>query len=48
MAAKPKQSYVRAFDGATMIEIEPGWYVNAEVWPTLARLGVVSCSKKEE
>lgn len=40
-------SYIRKFDAAKMVEIEPGWYVNAAVWALLFRAGVTSITKKE-
>lgn len=42
------KSYIRDEDGAKMIEIEPGWFVNETVWHLLMKAGVTSCSKKEQ
>lgn len=48
-APKPAENYVREFDRANMVEVEPGWFVNEAVWAHLTRYyGVVSCTKKQE
>lgn len=31
MTTKPDNSYVREGDGATMVEVKPGYFVNAAV-----------------
>lgn len=41
-------SYERSFDGATMVEVEPGWFVNKAVWALLLRAGIDRCTKREE